>query len=125
MNWLDAEIVPPNERDVLLVIDSWNIYENNIEAHKKDEGADNQTILSYRTVYWDEDRDQWWCDSEQRVRFKWYIVLTIPEALKKVGFEYIKFWGIHRDKSWLYAPGSAKYKDSQQKIDKLSQSEIN
>lgn len=120
MNWLDAEIVPPNERDVLLVVDSWNIDENDIEAHKEDEGADNQTILSYRTVYWDEDRDQWWCDSEQRVRFKWYIVLTIPEALKKVGFDTNRFLCIRRDKSWLYAPGSSKYIKSQQKVNQLS-----
>lgn len=120
MNWLDADIIPPNKEHPILVVDSWNMAEWDVDAHKEDEGADNMIILSYRVAWYDFEEGKWWCSSDQRVRFKWYIPLQLPEALKKVGFENDGESTIRREHSWLYAPGSTKYIESQQKVNQMS-----
>ena len=87
MNWQDASVITPNKKDTLLVIDSWNIAENDQEAAEADDGNVVQNFMSFRTVMYDEQTQRWVVDGEsQRVRFQWYMVISLPEKLVEQGF---------------------------------------
>jgi len=46
VNWQHVDQQEPKKDQVILVIDSWNIAENDEKAQFKDNGHDSQTFLS-------------------------------------------------------------------------------
>jgi hypothetical protein len=87
LTWKNALTDPPLPTQKLLVVDSWNIEEGDDEAIQDDEGSDNQTFLSLRVVWFDHETERWMhVHSDQRVRFEWYVPITVPEPLLERGF---------------------------------------
>ena len=94
--WKNVENDPPTVDQKILVIDSWNISENDLEAVNTDEGPDKQGFMSLRVAYFKKETNMWWCNSDQRVRFKYYIPITIPMELVANGFSLTEDVGIEK-----------------------------
>lgn len=86
IRWKNVENDPPTKDQKILVIDSWNISENDHKAINTDEGPDKQEVMSLRVAYFNKETNMWWCSIDQRVRFKWYIPITLPMELIENGF---------------------------------------
>jgi len=88
--WIDASVTAPNESQPILVIDSWNMLEDDVDAHKADDGNVIQPYQCLRIAYYSSSREMWWCSiSDQRVRFRWYIPLSfeLPRELEGYTFQ--------------------------------------
>lgn len=96
MDWKNADLEPPNHQWVLLVTDSWNISECDTDGIAGDNGQPIQDFMSLRTVVYDRVNGRWQCSTspDQRVRFRWYAVITLPPELVDEGFKIDEGAGI-------------------------------
>lgn len=87
MNWSNVFSHPPDRNRAILVIDSWNIDENDTIAESQDTGHVNQDFMSFRVAIWSPYDSRWsTTTNEQRVRFEWYMYLDIPQEMTEQGF---------------------------------------
>jgi hypothetical protein len=59
INWKNANDVLPNTNQTLIVIDSWNICEDDIEGIEEDDGNMTPDFMSIRTAFYNHEKNMW------------------------------------------------------------------